>query len=106
MNIINKNENNLKVIGDKILVKKISQNKFGNLLLIDNTDNYLKGIICGLGQGRRDSQGQFLPFQIKTGDKILFAKYKGYEIRIEEENYVVITEDDIIAIDNSNINEK
>lgn len=82
--------NSLKVIGKKILIKKLSQQKFGNLLLIDSaSDSYHKGVVCDLGDGT---------FSVKVGDEVLFPKYKGNEIRLNDENYVVLTEEEIIAI--------
>lgn len=97
-----KNEKNLKVIGEKILVKKLGQQKFGNLVLIDTTDSHLKGMIVELGPGKRDAQGNLIPFSVKVGETILFSKYKGSEIRFNDENYVVIVEDDIIVIESDN----
>lgn len=89
----------IKVIDDKILVKKISQQKFGNLLLPDNgADSFLRGIVCGLGTGKKDAKGEAMPFSTKIGDEVFFPKYKGYELRIEDASYVVLPEDEIIAI--------
>lgn len=90
---------NLKVIKNKILVKKLSQQKFGSLLLIDSaSDSYCKGLVCGLGEGIKDDKGNITLFSVKIGDEILFPKYKGYEVRLNDENYVILTEEEIIAI--------
>jgi chaperonin GroES len=89
----------LKVIGHNILIKKINQQKFGNLLLPESSsDNFLKGSVCGLGTGKKDSKGEVIAFIVNIGDEVLFPKYKGYDVRLEDTTYVVLPEDEVIAI--------
>jgi chaperonin GroES len=89
----------LKVIGHNILIKKINQQKFGSLLLPENSsDNFLRGIICGLGTGSKDTKGEVIPFLVQLEDEVLFPKYKGHDVRIDDLTYVVLAENEIIAI--------
>lgn len=89
----------LKVLGNNILIKKINQQKFGSLLLPENSnDNFIKGTVIGLGSGKKDSKGELIDFTVKIGDEVLFPKHKGNEIRIDEIPYLVLAEDEIIAI--------
>lgn len=89
----------LKVLGSNILIKKISQQKFGSLFLPENSnDSFIKGIVIGVGTGKRDQNGNSIPFNVEIGDEVLFPKHKGNEIRVEENTYLVLQEEDIIAI--------
>ena len=92
-------ENKLKVLGSNILIKKINQQKFGSLLLPENSnDNFIKGTVVGIGNGKKDSKGELIPFTVTVGDEVLFAKHKGSEIRVEEISYIVLPEEEIIGI--------
>ncbi len=93
------NEHKIKVLGGNILVKKNHQQKFGNLLIPENNhDNFFQGKIFGIGTGKKDPTGKIIEFNVKIGDEIIFPKSKGYEIRFEENNYVILSEDEIIGI--------
>ena len=93
------NKINLKVIGGNILIKKIHQQKFGNLLLPESSaENFLKGTICGLGTGKKNPKGELVEFSVAIGDEVMFPKYKGVEIPLEDAVYVVLNEDDLIAV--------
>jgi chaperonin GroES len=92
-------ENKLKVLGSNLLIKKINQQKFGSLLLPENSnDNFIKGIVEAIGNGKKDSKGELIPFTVKIGDEVLFSKHKGNEIRIDEVSYIVLPEEEIIGI--------
>lgn len=88
----------LKVLSNNIIIKKIIQQKYGDLLLPENTaDNFLKGIVVGLGEGKRDSKGEIIPFTVKIGDEVIFPKYKGHQINLKE-IFIILSEEEIIAI--------
>ena len=92
----------LKVLNNNILIKKNTQNTFGNLLLPESSsDNFFKGIIVNLGTGKKE-KGEIVNFHVKIGDEVLFPKYKGHEIKLNNNTYVVLSEDEIIAIINNN----
>ena len=89
----------LKVLGSNVLIKKINQQKFGSLLLPENSnDNFIKGIVVGVGSGKKDSKGELIEFSVKIGDEVLFSKHKGNEIRIDENSYLVLPEEEIIGV--------
>ena len=89
----------LKVLGNNVLIKKINQQKFGSLLLPENSnDSFIKGIVTGLGNGKKDPKGELVPFSVKIGDEVLFSKHKGNEIKFDEISYLVLPEDEIMAI--------
>jgi co-chaperonin GroES (HSP10) len=89
----------LKVLGSNILIKKINQQKFGSLLLPENSsDNFIKGIVVGLGNGKKDAKGEIIDFFVKIGDEILFSKHKGNEIIVDETSYLVLPQEEVIGI--------
>jgi chaperonin GroES len=57
-----------------------------------------RGIIVAAGQGRRDDDGQRIPLDVAIGQEVLFAKYAGTEFKLEEEELLILSEKDILAI--------
>jgi chaperonin GroES len=89
----------IKVLGSNILIKKNNQQKFGNLLIPENNqDSFYRGIVCGLGEGKKDSTGNNIEFTVNIDDEVIFPKSKGYEIKFDENNYVILKEEEIIGI--------
>ena len=89
----------LKVLGNNILIKKINQQKFGSLLLPENSsNNVVKGLVVGLGNGKKDAKGELIEFSVKIGDEILFSKHRGNEVIVDEISYLVLPEEEVIGI--------
>jgi len=59
-----------------------------------------EGIVMAVGEGRLDDNGKRVAVSVKSGDKVLFAKYAGTEIKIDDEDYLILAEKDILAIVN------
>ena len=57
-----------------------------------------QGRVLAVGPGRRDENGELVPLDVRTGDKVLFAKYAGTEIKIDGEDRVILREEDVLAI--------
>jgi chaperonin GroES len=57
-----------------------------------------QGRVLAVGPGRRDDKGEVIPLDVRTGDKVLFAKYAGTEIKIDGDDRIILREDDILAI--------
>ncbi|MEW6482586.1 MAG: co-chaperone GroES, partial [bacterium] len=57
-----------------------------------------EGIIKAVGKGKRLEDGTIVPLEVKVGDKVLFGKYSGTEIKIDEDNYLIMREDDVLGI--------
>lgn len=57
-----------------------------------------EGVVMAVGEGRLDDSGRRQPVPVKAGDRVLFAKYAGTEIRIEDEEYLILAEKDILAV--------
>ncbi|TES93598.1 MAG: co-chaperone GroES [Candidatus Cloacimonadota bacterium] len=83
-------------INRKVLVKRIEEEvKKGNIIIPDTAkEKPLKGKVIEVAQVKKDDD----PMQVKKGDKVLFAKYTGTEIEINNEEYLLMSEEDILAI--------
>lgn len=91
----------VKPIGDKILVERVeSEEKTkGGIILPDTAKEKPKeGKVVALGEGRLLENGEKVPFQVKVGDRIVFSSYAGTEIKIDEKEFLVMSEEDVLAI--------
>ncbi len=93
---------NLKPLGDNVIVKPITEDEMtkAGIVLPDTVDKEKpeKGEIVAVGPGKRLDNGQRAEMSVKIGDRVMFKKYSPDEIKIEGEEYLVISESDIIAI--------
>ncbi len=90
-----------KPLGEKILVKRFEaeEKTAGGILLPDAAKEKPKeGKIIALGDGKLLDSGKRAKFQVKKGDKVVFTSYAGTEIDIDGEEYLLMSEDDILAI--------
>ena len=91
----------LKPLGDRVLVKPIEveeRTKSGIVLPDTAKEKPQQGRVLAVGQGRLLNNGQTVPLQVKEGDRVLYSKYSGTEVKIENEEYLVLSERDILAI--------
>ncbi len=92
----------LKPLFDNIVVKRIEENETtkSGIVLPDTIDKEKpqKGEVIAIGDGKISDNGQKISMQVNVGDKVLFRKYAPDEIKIEEEEYLVMTQSDVIAI--------
>ena len=86
---------------DRILVKRIEeQNKTaGGLFIPDSAkEKPMEAIVVAVGNGKVQENGELRKLEVKAGDKVLFAKYSGNEIKIDGTEHVILREDDILAV--------
>jgi len=91
----------LKPLGDRILVKRIEEEevKKGGIIIPDTAkEKPIEGEVVAVGPGRILDNGQRQPMEVKEGNKILFGKYSGTEVKIEGEEYLIMREDDVLGI--------
>ena len=96
---------NLKPLGDRVVVKpseKEERTKSGILLPDTAKEKPQEGIVEAVGTGRILDSGQKVPMELKVGDKILYAKYAGNEFKVDEIEYLIVSEKDVLAIVGSN----
>lgn len=92
----------LKPLHDNVVVKTISQEEItkSGIVLPDTVDKEKpeKGEVVAIGPGKKLDNGQLSPMSVKVSDKIVFKKYSPDEIKLDNEEYLVLSESDIIAI--------
>lgn len=92
---------NVKPLGEKILIKRVEAESktAGGILLPDSAKEKPKeGKIIALGDGKLLKNGDRAKFQVKKGDKVLFTSYGGAEVRIDGEEFLLMSEEDILAV--------
>ena len=88
-------------LGDKVLVKRLEaeEKTKGGIVLPDTAkEKPREGRVIAVGTGRLLDNGKRAEFQVKKGDRILFSSYAGTEIKLEGEDYLLMPEEDILAI--------
>jgi chaperonin GroES len=90
----------IKPLGDRVLVRLVKEEeKVGSIIIPDTAkEKPTQGIIEAAGDGALDEKGKRRPMQVKKGDRILFGRYAGTDVRLEQEEYMVLRETDILAI--------
>ena len=91
----------IKPLNDKILVKRLEAEEVtkGGIVLPDAAKEKPKeGTVLALGDGKLLDDGQRALFQVKIGDQILFTSYAGTDIKIDGDEYMILSEDDILAV--------
>jgi len=86
---------------DRILVKRIEEEakSKGGILIPDTAkEKPQEGRVVAVGKGKVNDDGDLRPLEVHKGDRILFGKYSGTEIRLEGEEHLIIREDDVLAV--------
>ncbi|MBN2483301.1 MAG: co-chaperone GroES [Candidatus Omnitrophica bacterium] len=91
----------IKPLGDRVVVKRSEEKEKtkGGILLPDTAkERPQEGKIVAIGEGRKTDEGKIVPLTLKVGDTILYGKYSGTEITVDEEEYLIMREDDVLAV--------
>lgn len=91
----------LKPLNDKIIVKPIKEDEVtatGIVLPQTAEEKPEKGEVLAVGPGKLLENGQRAPMSVKVGDRVIFKKYSPDEIKVDKEEYLIISEDDILAV--------
>jgi len=91
----------LQPLGDRVLVKPIEQQetKRGGIIIPDTAkEKPQEGEIVACGKGKTTEDGKVLPMDVKPGDRILYGKYSGSEVKLEGQEYLIMHQDDILGI--------
>jgi len=92
---------NLKPLADRLVVKPLEQEeeKRGGIIIPDTAkEKPEKGEVLAVGPGKILENGQRVPIEVKKGDKILFGKYAGSEIKVDGKELMIVREDEVMAI--------
>jgi chaperonin GroES len=88
-------------LGDRVLVRRIKEEEKtkGGIIIPDTAkEKPQEGKVVAVGKGKHSEDGKLIPVEVKAGDKILFGKYSGSEVKLEGEEHVILREDDILGI--------
>lgn len=91
----------LKPLGDRLVVKPLEEEEVtpsGIVLPETAKEKPQKGEVMAVGPGARDEDGKRIPMDVSKGDKVLFAKYAGTEVKLDGEKMLILRESDILAI--------
>jgi chaperonin GroES len=91
----------VKPLGDRVLVKltKDSETKKGGIIIPDTAkEKPQEGDVIAVGTGKRDDDGKLMPFNVKVGDRVLMPKYGGTEVKLNDLEYTIIREEDILGV--------
>jgi chaperonin GroES len=86
---------------DRLIVKRLEEEEKtkGGIIIPDSAkEKPIEGKVIAVGTGRMKDDGKKIPMEVKKGDRVLFAKYAGTEIKIDGEEHLMMREDDILAI--------
>ena len=91
----------IRPLHDRILVKRLEEQetKKGGIIIPDTAkEKPQEGKVVAVGNGKMGEDGKRISLDVKSGDKILFGKYSGSEVKIEDDEYLILREEDVLAI--------
>ena len=92
---------NIKPLYDRVVIKRMEEEKMsaGGIVIPDSaTEKPIKGEVIAVGSGKSLDNGSVRAPQVKVGDKVLFGKYAGTEVKVDGNEILVVKEDDIFAV--------
>ncbi len=92
---------NVRPLHDRVLVKRIEEKETvkGGIIIPDTAkEKPMEGEVIAVGSGKVMDDGKRATMDVKKGDRILFGKYSGTEIKIDEQDYIIMREDEILAV--------
>lgn len=92
----------IRPLRDRVVIERIEEERTsaGGIVIPDtaNSEKPTRGEVCFVGSGEILKDGKVRPLEVKVGDKVLFGKYTGTEVKIDNKEYVIMREEDILAI--------
>jgi len=92
---------NIRPLGDRVLVEPVetSEMKKGGIIIPDTAkEKPQEGKVIAVGPGKKTEEGKILPMNVKKGDRVLMPKYGGTEVKLDDKEYQLIREEDILAV--------
>jgi chaperonin GroES len=86
---------------DRLIVKRLEEEEKtkGGIIIPDTAkEKPIEGKVIAAGTGRLNKDGKKMPMEVKTGDRVLFAKYGGTEVKMDGEEYLMMKEEDVLAV--------
>ncbi|NJO81778.1 MAG: co-chaperone GroES [Chloroflexi bacterium AL-W] len=92
----------IRPLADRVVIKPMEREEVtkGGIFLPDTAskERPMEGTIVAVGEGRVDDNGKRVPMSVKSGDKIIFAKYSGTEFKVDDIEYLILAEKDILGV--------
>jgi chaperonin GroES len=91
----------LRPLHDRVLIKRLEEGdeKHGSIIIPDTAkEKPQEGKVIAVGAGKVGDDGKKIPLDVKTGDRILFGKYSGSEVKIDDQEYLIMKEEDVLGI--------
>jgi len=91
---------NITPLHDRVLVRRLEEKETvkGGIIIPDTAkEKPQEGEVIAVGAGKLNEKGERIPLDVKPGDRVLFGKYSGNDIKIEDEEYMILKEDEILA---------
>jgi len=91
----------VKPLHDRILIKRVEEKETvkGGIIIPDTAkEKPQEGEVIAVGGGKKTEEGKVIPLDVKAGDRILFGKYSGTEIKIDDQEYLIIREEEVLGI--------
>jgi chaperonin GroES len=92
---------NLKPLGDRVVVEHVEQQdrSAGGVFLPDTAkEKPQEGVVRAVGTGRTTDNGNTIPMNVKVGDRVIYSKYSGSEVKIDGTEYLIVSEKDVLAV--------
>jgi chaperonin GroES len=92
---------NLRPLHDRIIVQRLEEGEqqIGGIIIPDTArEKPQQGKVVAAGNGKVNDEGKRVPLDVKAGDRILFGKYAGQEIKLDGEEYLIVKEDEVLAV--------
>ena len=86
---------------DRLIVKRVEETETvkGGIIIPDTAkEKPQEGKVIAAGHGKKNEDGKVIPMDVKAGDRILFGKYSGTEIKVEDEEYLILREDEVLGV--------
>ncbi len=91
----------IRPLGDRILIKRVEEEEKskGGIIIPDTAkEKPQEGKVIAVGKGKVSDDGKVIPMEVKVGDRVLFGKYSGTEVKIMGDEHLIIREDDVLGI--------
>jgi chaperonin GroES len=91
----------IRPLHDRLLVKRVAEDEMtkGGIIIPDTAkEKPIEGMVVAVGKGKILEDGKVVPLDVKEGDRILFGKYSGTEIKLEGEEHLILREDEVLGI--------
>jgi chaperonin GroES len=92
---------NVRPLHDRLIVSRVEEGeqKVGGIIIPDSAkEKPMQGTVVSAGKGKSKDDGNIIPLDVKAGDTILFGKYSGQEIKLDGEDYLIMREDEVLAV--------